>query len=257
MLVAFVAVLTLITIGNAESMISDFEAAHVPVAARYVWIWQVTSVMAWALVTVPIWWAVARVRPPRFGWGAIAAMFVVGLLLASAAHIALMIGFRKAVYWAWEGASYHFQGNLAHPYVYEFRKDIATYLQFVLVALAAQWLLARIDPVVVREEASETPVLLVQEGTLTTRVPIDEVDWVAAAGNYVELPWRGRTLLHRATLAAVEGEVGDRFVRIHRSRLVRRAAIRSVETNQAGDFEVTLEGGAVLKGSRRYRAGLN
>lgn len=256
MLAGFAAVLVLITIGNAESMISDFRAANVPVPNRHVWIWQVTSVIAWVAVCMPIWWAVAWGRPPRFGWGAIAAIFVAGLLIASGLHIALMIVLRKAVYWAWEGASYHFQGNLEHPYVYEFRKDIATYLQFVLVALAGQWLLAKVDMSEAAVVDGEAPVLLVQEGSATHRIPVDEIEWIAAAGNYVELPWRGRSLLHRATLAAVEEELGDRFVRIHRSRLVRRAAIRSVETNQAGDFEVTLDSGEVVKGSRRYRAGL-
>jgi len=45
-------------------------------------------------------------------------------------------------------------------------------------------------------------------------------------------------------------------VRIHRSRLVNRDAIRRIETNQSGDFEVLLSDGTIAKGSRRYRADL-
>jgi DNA-binding LytR/AlgR family response regulator len=69
----------------------------------------------------------------------------------------------------------------------------------------------------------------------------------------VEIAWAPRTLLHRATLAGVAQELGDGFVQIHRSRLVRRAAIRRIETDRSGDFTVVLEDGTELKGSRRYR----
>jgi DNA-binding LytR/AlgR family response regulator len=63
--------------------------------------------------------------------------------------------------------------------------------------------------------------------------------------------------LHRATLAAVEAELGAGFVRVHRSRLVRRAAIRRIETDRSGDFTMTLASGAVARGSRRFRATLD
>jgi len=72
----------------------------------------------------------------------------------------------------------------------------------------------------------------------------------------VEIEIGGRTLLYRATLATMESELGGRFVRIHRSRLVNRDAIRRIETNQSGDFEVLLSDGTTAKGSRRYRGGL-
>ena len=83
-----------------------------------------------------------------------------------------------------------------------------------------------------------------------------QIDWVRAAGNYVELRWEGRTLLHRSTLAALADQLGAGFVRIHRGRLVRRDAIRSVETDKSGDFTVTLASGATLRDSRRYRSSL-
>jgi len=54
-------------------------------------------------------------------------------------------------------------------------------------------------------------------------------------------------------LSAVEAELGDAFLRIHRGRLVRRAAIRRIETDKSGDFTVELASGASLRGSRRYR----
>ena len=251
----FLLVLALITIGNAESMISDFEAAGVHETVAHIWIWQITSVFAWLCVTVLVWWAVARVRPPRFGWPAIAILFVVGLPIASGLHVGLMIAFRSLAY-ALEGTRYQFQGGIANPYLYEFRKDIPTYLQFVALAALCQWLLARVGMPQPEPELPRGRYLAVGDGAVTHQVPIDDIVQVAAAGNYVEIEIGGRTLLHRATLATVECELGGRFVRIHRSRLVNRDAIRRIETNQSGDFEVVLADGSSAKGSRRYRAAL-
>ena len=251
----FLIVLTLIMVGNAESMISDFAAAGVPETKAHIWIWEETSVIAWLSATPLIWWAVARIRPPRFAWPAIAGALVVGAAVASGWHIALMIGLRKLAY-ALQGASYHFAGNIADPYLYEFRKDVPTYLQFVALAVLCQWLLDRVGTPSVAPAEEGGRFVAVNDGAVTHQVPIDDIVQIVAAGNYVEIERDGRALLHRATLATMEAELGPRFVRIHRSRLINRDAIRRIETNQSGDFEVMLSDGSVAKGSRRYRIGL-
>jgi len=255
MAAVFLLVLALITIGNAESMISDFAAAGVHETLAHIWIWQITSILAWLCVCVLIWWGVARIRPPRFNWPVVAILFVVGLPIASACHIGLMIAFRSLAYAA-EGARYQFQGGIANPYLYEFRKDVPTYLQFVTLAALCQWLLARVGAPTPQPEREKGRYLAVGDGAVTHQVPIDDIVQVTAAGNYVEIEVGGRTLLHRATLATMESELGGRFVRIHRSRLINRDAIRRIETNQSGDFEVELSDGSKAKGSRRYRADL-
>jgi DNA-binding LytR/AlgR family response regulator len=80
----------------------------------------------------------------------------------------------------------------------------------------------------------------------------DQIDWVAAAGNYVEIRGRGRILIRRMPLGAVERELcGRGFVRIHRSRLVRRDRIAMVRPN-----DVILVDGTSLKTGKRYRSAL-
>ena len=80
----------------------------------------------------------------------------------------------------------------------------------------------------------------------------DQIDWVAAAGNYVELHTGRRTVLWRAPLAAVEAALAPHgFVRIHRSRLVAGRAVARVRTN-----DVVLHGGRSLPTGARYRAEL-
>ena len=253
----FLVILSAITIGNAESLISDFAAAGVHETRTHVWIWEITSVVAWLSVTPMIWWSVAHLRPPRFGWPAIVPGWLAGLALASAWHILVMIGLRHAVY-AMLGETYRFEGALADPYVYEFRKDTATYLQFTALAVLAQWLLSRVGALSASERVatSEQRVLTVIDGATRHLLPIETIAHVAAAGNYVELHLDGRTLLHRATLTQVEAELGAGFVRIHRGRLLNRNAIRQIDTDRSGDFLVHLTDGTTLGGSRRYRGRL-
>lgn len=79
-----------------------------------------------------------------------------------------------------------------------------------------------------------------------------QVDWVAAAGNYVELHGGGRTLLHRAPLSRIEAQLSRHgFVRVHRSTLVRRDRIARVRP-----LDVILHDGTSLRTGSRYRAAL-
>lgn len=79
-----------------------------------------------------------------------------------------------------------------------------------------------------------------------------QLDWIAAAGNYVELHGCGRILLFRASLGAVEERLrGHGFVRIHRSTIVRRERIARVRP-----ADVLLSDGTSLRTGKRFRASL-
>ncbi|MGZ8282129.1 MAG: LytTR family DNA-binding domain-containing protein [Allosphingosinicella sp.] len=81
----------------------------------------------------------------------------------------------------------------------------------------------------------------------------DQIDWVTAAGNYVEIRGRGRTIIRRMSLGAVERRLASHgFIRIHRSRLVRRERIARVRPD-----DVILHDGTSLKTGKRYRAALH
>jgi hypothetical protein len=79
-----------------------------------------------------------------------------------------------------------------------------------------------------------------------------QIDWVRAAGNYVELRAAGRTIVHRSSISAAERDlVAHGFVRIHRSTLVRRDRIARVRPQ-----DVVLTDGTHLKVGKRYRTTL-
>ena len=238
-------------IANVESTVTDFHRAGIDQPRWHVWTWELSSLAMWIALSPAIWWIVARARPPRLGLPLAIGAHAVATVPLSAVHILGMIVLRLIVYRA-AGETYTFDTPVA-LFVYEYRKDAATYLLIAGVLAFSQWVLARPDPVAERQGEA---VLLVADGNVTHRVPVDAIDWAAAAGNYVELMWNGRTLLHRSTLAALAEQLGPGFVRIHRGRIVRRAAVQRVETDKSGDFTVTLAGGETLRGSRRYRAEL-
>jgi len=246
----FFAVLMAVLIANATSMVSDFAAAHVPVSPGHVWLFEVSSIIAWITTLPALWWLVAWLWRRRLAWWWTTAIVLLATLPASAWHIALMWAIRAAIYAA-QGQHYQFMVGMDDPWLYEYRKDVATVLQFMGLALVAQWLIARAASV-----PDARPTLAVNDGAVTHRVPLDEIDWIASAANYVEIAWGQRRLLNRKTLAAMEAELGAAFVRVHRTRLVRRAAIRRTETDRSGDFTVTLASGEQVRGSRRYRDGV-
>ncbi len=85
-------------------------------------------------------------------------------------------------------------------------------------------------------------------------VPVDDVHWIGAAGNYVRLYVANACYLHRATLASMERDLGgDDFVRVHRSTLVHRAQVAELRTSAAGRYQVVLRDGTELEIAQRFK----
>jgi two-component system LytT family response regulator len=81
-----------------------------------------------------------------------------------------------------------------------------------------------------------------------------DIDWVEAAGVYVELHAGQKVYLHRASITEMEGQLASaRFVRIHRSTLVNLDRVRELRPATHGEFHVLLSDGRELKLSRGYR----
>ncbi len=83
-----------------------------------------------------------------------------------------------------------------------------------------------------------------------------DIEWLAAADNYVELHLPGRSLLMRRTLAALLDDLGPAFVRTHRGAAVALARVQAVRPRGKGDAVVVLHSGAEVPCSRQYRAAL-
>lgn len=98
----------------------------------------------------------------------------------------------------------------------------------------------------------------VRHGGSVEIVELEEVDWIGAAGNYVELHCDGRRHLYRSALSSLMDRLDPgRFVRIHRSAVVNVGRVRELEPTPQGDYKLRLDTGAQLRLSRRFRQALD
>jgi len=93
----------------------------------------------------------------------------------------------------------------------------------------------------------------VRVGSRIQVVLIDEIDWIAAAGDYAELHCAGCCHLLRETMVALEQKLDPtQFLRIHRSRIVRAACVRELRPIDNREYLVKLSDGSVHRSSRTY-----
>ena len=235
---------------NAASVMDERRRAGQPTDAWEPWLWEGSSTLVWLMLLPLIFLAARRLQPPRFSLASAAGLHLLLTVPVSLAHIGLMNAIRVGVYNAL-GERYAPGEPLLDILLYEYRKDVATYALMVAFFL----LFERVVRPQPRSEAAASDYRIeVRDGSRTRWLAPEDVEWAQAAGNYVELHGAFGTLHHRQTLAALEAELAENgFVREHRSRLVRAAAVQSIETRQSGDFELALASGERVAGSRRFR----
>jgi two-component system LytT family response regulator len=85
-------------------------------------------------------------------------------------------------------------------------------------------------------------------------VPVDQILWIEAANKYVVVHTINHQHILRQTIQSLEDTLDPKqFVRIHRSILVRKAAVRGLHPLFHGDYLVKLSNGVELTLSRSFR----
>jgi len=85
-------------------------------------------------------------------------------------------------------------------------------------------------------------------------VKVDDINWLDAAHNYVELHVGKESHLLRQTVEAIEARLpAEKFVRISRSVIVNTERIKQLQPLFHGEYAVILADGTRLTLSRRYR----
>jgi hypothetical protein len=83
-------------------------------------------------------------------------------------------------------------------------------------------------------------------------VPVDEVEWIEAEGNYVRLHTGGGSYLIRETIVGLERRLRPRFVRVRRNALIDRDRLDRVERLTHGAYRIILASGAAVISGRSY-----
>lgn len=248
---------------NATTILMEAHRSGVDIPLSHPFITEYTSALAGLVLFPAILWLVSRFP---FRWGEMWRSFlfhVVFSILFSLAHIALFVLLRKAVF-SLQGLDYLFTDNWRESFVYEYRKDAWGYVMIVVGIHCYRFILSRLRgeavPVAGSEDAAAAPTherFLVRKLGKEFVVKTDHVEWLEAAGNYVNLHVGERTYPLRATMAKLMDSLEPKgFVRIHRSYGINLDFVESISPLESGDCTVTLKNGKHLSLSRRYRDAL-
>jgi two-component system, LytTR family, response regulator len=89
-------------------------------------------------------------------------------------------------------------------------------------------------------------------------LPVSDIRWIGAEGNYVRLSTATETHLLRETMARLEERLDPRgFLRVHRSFIVNLKYVKEVRREGNGDSIVIMDSGHKVALGRSYRASLN
>ncbi len=106
-------------------------------------------------------------------------------------------------------------------------------------------------------KALESPmpeILPIRQGRETVRVPINSIEWIDAAGDYMCIHAGGNTHILRGTMKELEEVLDPKlFQRVHRSTIVNLRLVKTLRAHMNGEYFLTLEGGHEIKLSRTYR----
>lgn len=256
---------------NSATAVMDIRRAGLDFAAwePAVWEWS-SSLVALALVPAVVWYT-RRVPIHLDTWRRALPLHLLGSVAWSLLHVGGMVALRKLAYTT-QGTVYDF-GDWPREFGYEYLKDIFSYAGMVATIEIYRWFLRRLQgEASILSQADDAPLspeglaaetverperFLVRKLGKEFLVAANEVEWLQAAGNYVNLRVRGRDYPLRTTMAAIEARLDPaRFVRVHRSYMVNLDCVGEIEPLDTGDARIIMRDGGAVPCSRTYRGAL-
>ncbi len=108
-----------------------------------------------------------------------------------------------------------------------------------------------------RAERKHLERLSIKSAGRITFLSVDEIDWIEAADNYVQVHAGRESHLLHATMNSLEGRLDpDKFLRIHRSAIVNVGRIKELHPMFHGEYRIVLKDGTRLTSGRGYRENL-
>jgi len=109
----------------------------------------------------------------------------------------------------------------------------------------------------IQRESRDSERILIKTGSRIVFLRKGLIEWVEAQGDYVKFHIGKESHMLRETMtAAAEHLDPNRFVRIHRSRIVNLDHVREIRPLWGGDYSLLMRDGTELTMSRTYRASL-
>ncbi|HJR73388.1 MAG TPA: LytTR family DNA-binding domain-containing protein [Luteimonas sp.] len=249
-------VTTLMDIRRTDSDILNWEPA----------VWEISSGIMWLAVLIPaIVWFTRRFPLHWDNWRRQVPWYLLASVAIAVAHVAGMVALRVLIY-RWQEMEYDF-GPWGRQFLYEYLKDVRSFTVIALAMESYRFVLRRWqgEASLLSEPDEGPPVdsierperFLVRKLGREFLVAANDIEWLQAASNYVNLRVRGHDYPLRSTIAGIESKLDPRsFTRIHRSYIVNLGQVVSIEPLDSGDARVHLKDGSQLPCSRRYREAL-
>jgi two-component system LytT family response regulator len=209
----------------------------------------------WALLAPVILRAAHRIYAARLPRVTATALWILGYPIATALHVAIFV----ALFWPVYGSSAATPLAMVKPVLLaNLDKSAFAYVALIAVTHLRHRLRERAkaerpaDPAPADDEG-----LWIRIAGGSHLVRFEEIDWIAAAGDYAEVHAAGRSLLTDRSLTALAEQLPQKdFARIHRGAIVRLDRVREVRRLGRGDASIFLDTGRALRLSRRYRENL-
>lgn len=204
----------------------------------------------WAALTFPILTAVRHVEATDWSLPRRLVAYAAGALIVPALHVGLFV----LAFWPIYADGGRIPSRWAMGEIMFLRNVGSNVILYVCVVGAGVFAGQR-----QRRAAPAAPDVLRARSRGAVRiVPLDQVDWIEAAGNYAQAHVAtGPVLLDESLTSLAARLPAERFARIHRRAIVRLDRIVEVRSLGRGDADVVLASGRALRLSRRYRDALS
>ena len=214
-------------IGNSITTLMEIRRGQSDILAWEPALWESTSALMWLLVLLPAMaWFTHRFPLHWDNWRRQLPWYLLTSVVVSVLHVIGMVGLRMLVYRS-QGMDYDF-GPWGRQFLYEYLKDIRSFASIVAIMESYRFLLRRwqgeaslldlpdegppVEPVELPER------FLVRKLGRDFLVAANDIEWVQASGNYVNLRVRGHDYPLRSTIGGIQTKLDPRrFARGTRS----------------------------------------
>ncbi|AWI26137.1 LytR/AlgR family response regulator transcription factor [Flavobacterium pallidum] len=107
-----------------------------------------------------------------------------------------------------------------------------------------------------KQKESRPDHIMIKDAKRVFFLPITEISYFEAAGDYVKVVCDRNSHLINDSLSHLENKFASDFIRIHRSHLVNRDCIKEFIPYFNGEYQVVMQNGDQLKMSRNYKDNL-
>jgi hypothetical protein len=222
-------------------------------------VWEFTSIFFILILIPAILYLDHRFPIATSKWKKRLLLHIPASMVFSLIHITGMVSLRKFFYFLM-GDHYGF-GNLPLELLYEYRKDVMTYATILFVTYGYREIMrlrsGEAQLIHNTKQTTQDDRILVSKSGVYFFLTPKSIDWIEAAGNYVEIHVNNNSHMYRGTMKQLLTHLPQPdFIRVHRSYIGNQDRIQKVQPAANGDQWLTLTTGQKLRLSRRYRHNL-